>query len=816
MKKRVSNMRLAQKLRLILAIALVAVFAVLIIGTAAIAGLNIQQTVAEEMDAISRSNASQIQTILDDAASVVDDMESYIGTILVEVEDEDDTTRTTVPTNSTLAKLFKSSVYGTTLSPANYSVEEFLVESARNAAKNNDNICGVGVMFEPYQFQSNMKDYSFYVTKEQAYGKILPFDTYQNYSKQIFYTSAIAAHRPVVTEAYDFEGMTVISYCAPIVYNGDILGVVMVSFEPEVFSQIDTTSEIYTSMNASIYNERLNAVYHSLGDDRIGVNLADFNKSENTIEETKAQMKGYSLFREHTVNSDGTRVVRFYTPISVAGVTWWSMTEVGNLDMNRGVITTMAFLAAFAVVSLVVLLVLISAVLKRTLRNLDPVVVAAEKVAKGDFDIEIQVNSQDEIGILGNVFLEMTTSLKTIVEDVDYILNELSKGNFCVYSQNEDSYVGAFHNILQSVQHLRDNLSDTLRQINLSADQVAAGSDQVAAGAQALSQGATEQASAVEELAATVTEISQQADVAGEYAGEASVKTGEAGSLMEECRLQMHDMVTAMDEIKQTSDQIGKIIKTIEDIAFQTNILALNAAIEAARAGNAGKGFAVVANEVRSLAAKSAEAATNTADLIQASLNAVDRGAKLANGTATQMEAMATSAQVVMDMVVKIAANAQEQNASLRQVSTGIDQIAAVVQTNSATAEESAAASEELSSQAQMLKDMVGRFQLAEERIGTRTVYTPIYEEENFKEEIFEEENLESEPVEEESREEIPTMEESWEDVPAEEETWEEVSVEEPVCEEELPLVETYAEPEVAEEMTETVDLNDAEPNDKY
>ena len=716
-KKKLNKMRLVPKLAILLGLALIVVFVILMAGTAYIAGRNIQQTVAEEMAAISHGNAAQIQDILDDAASVVDDMESYIATIMYETRS--DTARHQIPTNSTLAKLYKSGVYSTTLSPANYDIEEFLVETARNAAKNNANIYGIGVMYEPYKFQSNMKDYSFYVTEEAANSRVLPFDTYENYSQQVYYTAAAQARHPIVTEPYEFEGVTVISYCAPVMYEGEMLGVVMVDFRPEVFGQIDTTSEVYTSMNAAIFNEDLNVVYHSRSNEIIGMNLTQMNQDPDAINAAREEMKHVQSFREHTGTSQGGRVGRFYEPISVAGVTWWSITAVANLDMNQGVLKTMLFLVIFSVVALVVLILIVAMLLRGVLRNLRPVVLAAEQVAKGDFDIDVEVKTGDEIGIMGTEFIRMTENLKRIVGDVDYMLDELSNGNFCVQSQYEDGYVGDFKSILASMQNLRDHLSGTLLQINLSADQVAAGADQVASSAQALSQGATEQASSVEELAATVTEISHQANTAGEYANEASAKTGEAGALMEGCREQMHDMGAAGDEFKQTSDQIGQISKTIEDIAFQTNILALNAAVEAARAGAAGKGFAVVADEVRNLAAKSAEASRNTSALIQASVTAVGRGTKLANETAQQLEAMASSAQVVMGMVVKIAANAQEQNASLQQVSTGIDQIAAVVQTNSATAEESAAASQELSGQAQMMKDMVNQFRLKEEEKGT-------------------------------------------------------------------------------------------------
>ena len=381
------------------------------------------------------------------------------------------------------------------------------------------------------------------------------------------------------------------------------------------------------------------------------------------------------------------------------------------------------FVEIVTIVSCVLLVVVLASVVALVVfilkELIDPIVKIRNvmvEFAEGNLNNEIDLAVDNtETGETARAIHEFQSFQKEIINDMDELLEEMAEGNFNVDTGCENNYKGNYANLLVSLQKINRTLDATLKDIRMSAEQVDAGSDQVASGAQALSQGATEQASSTEELAATVAAISQQADVAGEYAGEASVKTGEAGALMQDCRTQMNEMVGAMEDISKTSEEIGKIIKTIEDIAFQTNILALNAAVEAARAGAAGKGFAVVADEVRNLAAKSAEASKNTAALIEASMAAVDRGSKLANGTAEQLETMAASAQVVMDMVVKIAANAQEQNASLQQVNTGLDQIAAVVQTNSATAEQSAAASEELSSQAAMLKDLVERFQLRDD-----------------------------------------------------------------------------------------------------
>ena len=340
---------------------------------------------------------------------------------------------------------------------------------------------------------------------------------------------------------------------------------------------------------------------------------------------------------------------------------------------------------------------------------------SAEKIVNGDFDVSITYQSRDEMGKLANAFRNMTEILEEVITDASRLLSEMADGNFDVRTHAEDRYVGEFQNLLLSIRKLNRGLSSTLGQINRSADQVAAGSDQVSIGAQALSQGSTEQAAAVEELATTIAGISTQVKDTATDALEAKKQSTMAGDEAEECNQQMHDMMNAMEEITRTSDEIGKIIKTIEDIAFQTNILALNAAVEASRAGTAGKGFAVVADEVRNLANKSTVASQNTAELIEGSIKAVSRGTQIADSTAQSLVKVVEEVRSASGKVDKIADAAEEQAGAIEQVTLGINQISSVVQTNSATAEQSAAASQELSEQADMLKQLVAKFILRAE-----------------------------------------------------------------------------------------------------
>lgn len=385
---------------------------------------------------------------------------------------------------------------------------------------------------------------------------------------------------------------------------------------------------------------------------------------------------------------------------------------LSTVDMQELLVAAQIGMAVVALIITILLSTYLTRSITKPLRQLET---AADKIVNGNFDISVTYESKDELGSLTKSFKNMTFILETVISDASRLLSEMADGNFDVRTNAEERYVGSLQSLLLSIRKLNKDLSITLGQINQSADQVASGSGQVSNGAQALAQGATEQAASVEELASTITNISYQVKSTADNAMEARSKSNTAGGEAEICNNQMHDMMDAMEEIARSSNEISKIIKTIEDIAFQTNILALNAAVEAARAGEAGKGFAVVAEEVRSLASKSSVASKNTAELIESSVNAVTRGTKLANSTAESLVQVVNHVRSASTKVDEIANAAEEQAGAIEQVTLGVDQISSVVQTNSATAEESAAASQELSEQASTLKSLVAKFKLREE-----------------------------------------------------------------------------------------------------
>lgn len=311
----------------------------------------------------------------------------------------------------------------------------------------------------------------------------------------------------------------------------------------------------------------------------------------------------------------------------------------------------------------------------------------AKKLASGNLDVSIDYQSEDELGNMSDSIRSLIHIFRGIISDMGYGFNALGDGDFTVDSKAKELYVGDFRKLKASMDEIIEKLSLTMVQISQSSEQIFAGSDQVSFGAQAVAGGATEQASSIEELAGLINEISSQVSANAENARHGSELAEAAGIKIVESNREMQELIKAMGDISDKSGKIEKVLKIIEEIAFQTNILALNAAVEAARADKNGKGFAVVANEVRNLAQKSADASKSTAALIAGTIQAVERGTKLADETAHTLAEVVESAEQVVVVVDKISRASGEQAASIAQVKQSVDQISDVVQNNSATAE---------------------------------------------------------------------------------------------------------------------------------
>lgn len=461
---------------------------------------------------------------------------------------------------------------------------------------------------------------------------------------------------------------------------------------------IDSTGVMIASKNAQLVEEQQNFIEYGKTDAAYAGTAAVYTR----------MISGEIGVDEYSY-STGNRVCAFRP---VAASDGWSVGAVApTKEMTAAVVYIAAALLICGAVSMAVGTVLVGRYASSIANPIRKVTERMRLLAAGDLSSEVEVsNRKDEIGVLSSSFYETVEALKSYIKDIDNVLHEISTGNLLVMPQA--NFQGEFTEIRDSLEQILKALNETFREILGAASQVSSSAGQFSAGAQTLSQGATEQASSVEELAATISEINDAISASAHNAAEVNDHVHTVGQEAEESNRQMDEMLHAMADIKTASDQIDKIIKTIEDIAFQTNILALNAAVEAARAGSAGKGFAVVADEVRNLAGKSAEASKGTAALIENALSAVQHGTSIADETAQSLLRVVDGVNQVNKTVAEISENAAQQAVSATQINQGVEQISGVVQMNSATAEESAATSDDLLRQSQKLLELVQRFKL--------------------------------------------------------------------------------------------------------
>nr|WP_319489493.1 methyl-accepting chemotaxis protein [uncultured Caproiciproducens sp.] len=530
------------------------------------------------------------------------------------------------------------------------------------------------------------------------------------FSKLNHVKKAMEGKNVIVNEA--ISGKTLSICCGtPVKRNGNLIGMISTVQSLEDHNVIDQLKQ-YTGCDFTVFN----------GDEGVNTTLMkDKKRQTGTKMDAAIAQKVLTGKQNYTGKTDvlGTSMMVNYVPIlgddgKAVGAMFTGKSIAAT--EQRSMQTVAVSVGAALLVMLISTVCLRRIVKKRVKKPLGQVVSLANSMERGEIGIrnkdvvKLTVKTKDEVGQVAGALENTLVGLQRYIGEISGVLSAVSQGDLTVKTQME--YFGDFTEIKTALDQIIDSLNAVFTDIDRAAESVSSRSEQISSGATALSQGAAEQAGATEQLSATISEISNQIQKTAQNAAVASSIAQESFVAVEKGNHDVEEMLTAMNDINSASAEIRKIIKTIEDIAFQTNILALNAAVEAARAGSAGKGFSVVADEVRNLAGKSAEASRQTAKLIENTILLVNNGMSIANSTSTSFQEIRTRANQSANLISAISKATGEEASAVAQVTSGIEQIAQVVQTNSATSEENAAVSQDLSAQSQQLRKLTGRFRL--------------------------------------------------------------------------------------------------------
>lgn len=676
------------------------VILVALITTAIISSrLMVMGGIVDELSAIADGDSGQIQRMLVTAERATK--------TLVDYHDRN------YAGNTDNGERFQSEVFDIQLSKEALEAETYYTNQILSAIKNNGIVQGMGVFYEDYAFDSGVQKYAIYLDRTKIENATFKdFQYTAEYLNDAWYKDAATAQKMVVTKPYEYDGRYIVTVSSPLVYNGKTVGITTVDINIDNFKKIAKEDEKYKTMFHALINDTNQYLLYSKDDSLTISDIADTFPRKGEYAKLQENMAKGEEFQIRVTSTDGVKYREFFNPIEIGDVTWWAYTAIAERDALSDVTKLTFLFIIIGIIALAVLAVVVSRQLVVKLKPLEEISHAAHALLEGNLDYEIQYKSNDEIGRACTDIGEGLEMMKGLIREIGEWMDALANKDLTKLPEKE--FPGEFADIKSSYKVVLKTLNEAFAQIKSSVVQINAGAEQVANGAQELSNGATQQAASIEELSATIANVSEKIKQSAGNASEANAMTLDIEENILASNEYMGNLMKSMDEITGASNEIKKIIKAIDDIAFQTNILALNAAVEAARAGAAGKGFAVVADEVRNLAGRSAEAAKTTTVLIEGAINAIDGGTQIAQETENALKGVVENIKIVAAKINEISASTEEQSDSIMQINIGADQISAVVQTNSATSEESAATSEEFAGQANVVSELIAQLKLLE------------------------------------------------------------------------------------------------------
>lgn len=525
---------------------------------------------------------------------------------------------------------------------------------------------------------------------------------------------------PVIAKT---DGKLSVIISAPVYEGGDkdgeIIGVVFVVPDPEFLNDICAAISISEHSGCYLLGSTGITIAHS------DSAIAQEQKNNIELSQTDSSLKGIAKIEQQMLKGEtgygtyfrkGAYILQAYAPID--GTNGWMVAvDAPVTDFLGSVVTGIIIGAAIGVIAVAYSIYKAQQIGQRIGEPVAQCTDRIQLLAQGDLHTPApKVETGDELQILAEATASLSDNLQQVIGDTDYLLGEMSEGNFAIVSNCREAYIGDFSGLLESIRKLNHKLSETLGEIKNAVSQVSAGAGQMADAAQGLAEGATDQAGSVEELQATITNVTEIVEKNAKALGASYEKAMEYQQQARTSGEEMKGLTDAMQRINETSKQISDIIGEIEDIASQTNLLSLNAAIEAARAGEAGRGFAVVAEQIRKLADDSAQSAVHTRELIETSLQEIEKGNQITDKTAEALQKVVEGIEDLANESKKAMEESNAQADAMAQIEQGIEQISTVVQNNSATAEETSATSEELSAQATNMNELTDAFQLRSEK----------------------------------------------------------------------------------------------------